>query len=62
MPWTAKDAQKHKKGLSDSQAEKWAEIANGALETCKKNPELAEGAGFDSCDGYAIATASSKVG
>ncbi len=31
MPWTAKDADKFKKGLSPKQKRKWAAIANSAL-------------------------------
>lgn len=32
MPWTAADADQHKKGLSNKQRKKWATVANGALE------------------------------
>lgn len=35
MPWTAADAKKHKKGLSKTEAEKWAEIANSVLKRDK---------------------------
>lgn len=31
MPWSADDADKHKKGLSDDQKKKWAKIANSVL-------------------------------
>ncbi len=31
MPWTAKDADKHKKGLTANQKAGWARIANAAL-------------------------------
>lgn len=31
MPWSAGDAKKHKKGLSKTEAKKWAEIANSIL-------------------------------
>lgn len=31
MPWTAKDAPRHNKGLSSSQKKKWAGIATGIL-------------------------------
>jgi len=49
MPWSAGDAKKHKKGLSSSQAKKWASVANGVLKTC-----LSEGKGQSECEGRAI--------
>ena len=55
MPWTAKDAKSHKKGLTDAQAKKWAKIANSALASCQaKN-------GTD-CEARAIRIANSQVG
>lgn len=35
MPWTAADADKHKKGLTKKQRRKWAGIANAVFESCK---------------------------
>lgn len=31
MPWSAQDAHKHKKGMSDAQAAMWARVANKSL-------------------------------
>jgi uncharacterized protein YdaT len=31
MPWTADDAERHKKGLTREQKRKWARVANAAL-------------------------------
>ena len=31
MPWKAKDAKKHKKGLTSAEARRWAKIANEVL-------------------------------
>lgn len=53
MPWTASDADKHIKGLSDSQKSGWAKIANNALSECQKK-------GGSDCEGYAIRVANSK--
>lgn len=54
MPWSSKDAHKHKKGLTDKQAKKWAEIANSVYNQCKKDN------GKD-CAGKAVRVANSKV-
>jgi len=54
MPWTVKDVDRHKKGLSPSQKRKWVSIANAVLRTCK-----AQGGG-KSCEGKAIRIANSK--
>jgi len=49
MPWSAKDAKKHKKGLTPAQSRKWSKVANAVLD--------------DSGDeGKAIRIANSKVG
>ena len=48
MPWTAKDADKHIKGLSGHQKSAWAKIANSALK------EYGD-------EGKAIRTANAKV-
>lgn len=53
MPWTAKDADKHKKGLNSAQKKKWASIANGVLKSCKAK-------GGKDCEGKAIRVANSK--
>lgn len=53
MPWTADDADKHKKGLTPAQKTKWAKIANGVLEQCRKD-------GGSDCEGKAIRIANSK--
>ena len=31
MPWTAKGASRHKKGLGKAQSKKWSKIANAVL-------------------------------
>lgn len=53
MPWTAKDAKRHKKGLSPSQAKEWAKVANSVLASCQKE-------GGKDCEGKAIRVANSK--
>lgn len=53
MPWTAADADKHKKGLTPAQKKKWASIANGVLKSCKAK-------GGKNCEGKAIRVANSK--
>lgn len=55
MPWSAKEAQKFKKGLSIEQAEKWAEIANSVLKKCRDE-------GGEDCEEKAIRIANDKVG
>jgi hypothetical protein len=55
MPWTAKDAHKHKKGLTPRQAKQWAAVANSALEAC-------ESEGGSDCDASAIRQANASVG
>jgi len=53
MPWTASDAKRFKKGLSGTQAAKWAKIANGALKSCQAK-------GGSGCEASAIRIANSK--
>lgn len=54
MPWTAAQAKDHKKGLTPTQAQAWAKIANHALSDCaSKN-------GSD-CEGRAIRIANAAV-
>src|SRR5512137_2515563 len=53
MPWTAKDADSHKKGLTPAQKKKWASIANGVLEKCQAD-------GGSDCEGKAIRIANSS--
>lgn len=57
MPWTKADVDKHKKGLSDRQKERWAKIANDALRTC-----LNKGGSQSSCEASAIRQANGVVG
>ena len=57
IPWTKDDAPKHKKGLTEAQKKKWAEIANSVLKDCKKN-----GGKQSECESKAIRIANSKVG
>lgn len=53
MPWTAADADKHKKGLKPAQKAQWAKIANGVLKSCTAQK------GSD-CEGKAVRIANSK--
>lgn len=56
MPWTVKDVEEHKKGLSDSQKKKWVRIANGALASYKQ-----KGKEEKECAASAIRIANSMV-
>lgn len=53
MPWTTKDVDEHKKGLTPAQKKKWVSIANGVLEQCQAD-------GGTDCEGKAIRIANSK--
>lgn len=53
MPWTVKDVDKHKKGLTSSQKKKWVSIANSVLRDCQKK-------GGSDCEGKAIRVANSN--
>jgi hypothetical protein len=54
MPWDEKsDLEKYKKGMTDTQKEKWITIANNVLKSCDKSPE--------ECEASAIKIANSKV-
>ncbi len=53
MPWTVKDVDRHKKGLTPTQKKKWVSIANGVLKSCKAK-------GGKGCEGKAIRIANSK--
>ena len=55
MPWTARDASKHKKGLTPHQARVWARVANSALKRCKAS-------GGSDCDARAIRQANAVAG
>ena len=57
MPWKKGDVESHKKGLSDSQKDKWVRIANGALASCMKKGKKEE-----ECAVSAIRMANSMVG
>lgn len=54
MPWSPRDALKHKKGLTPAQQKKWASIANSVLAQCQKD-------GDSDCEGKAIRIANSQV-
>ena len=53
MPWTVKDVDGFKKGLTPAQKKKWVKIANGVLKDCQSKK------GKD-CEGKAIRIANSK--
>lgn len=55
MPWDASGAHKHKHGMSDKQASKWAKIANAVLKACQSE-------GGKDCEGRAVRVANSRVG
>lgn len=57
MPWTARDADRHKKGLSAKQKRQWAAVANSVLARCLK-----DGGTDASCAGKAIQQANGVVG
>ena len=54
MPWSVKDVDSHKKGLSPSQKRKWVRVANGVLKDCQAS------GGGKSCEGKAIRIANSQ--
>ncbi|MFA5394430.1 MAG: hypothetical protein WC346_00240 [Methanogenium sp.] len=55
MPWTVKDVDEHKKGLSPAQKKKWVSVANAILKSC-----LAKGGTDKTCAPKAIRIANSK--
>jgi len=57
MPWTTKDVEKHKKGLTDKQKKQWVRIANSALARCLK-----KGGTDKTCAPSAIKQANGVVG
>lgn len=56
MPWSARDADRHIKGLSDEQKHAWAVIANSARKSC-----LAKGKSEKTCDAQAVRIANAMV-
>ncbi len=57
MPWTKSDVDEFNSGLSDSEKERWVEVANSALESC-----LADGGSQEECEASAIRQANGVVG
>ena len=57
MPWTIKDVDKHKKGLTGPEKKQWVRIANSARAKC-----LADGGTESSCDASAIRQANGVIG
>ncbi len=55
MPWTVKDVDEHKKGLTEAEKKKWVSIANSVRKTC-----IADGGSEKTCDAKAIRIANSK--
>jgi hypothetical protein len=55
MPWTVKDVDRFKKGLSPSQKKQWVRIANSALKSCQSK-------GGKNCEASAIRQANGSVG
>jgi len=56
MPWTVKDVESHKKGLTDKQKKQWVRIANSVLARC-----IAKGGTDESCAPEAIKQANGVV-
>ncbi len=57
MPWTKKDVDRFKKGLTEKQKDQWVAIANSALQSCLK-----EGGEQSECEASAIKQANGSVG
>lgn len=55
MPWSVEDVEKHKKGLSQTDKEKWVRVANSVLNRCKKQDNVG-------CEARAIRVANAQVG
>jgi len=58
MPYTVDDVERHKKGLSPEQKEKWVAIANAVYEDCMAQEDVGE----LECAARAIRIANSQVG
>jgi len=56
MPWTVKDVEKYKKGLTDKQKSQWVRIANSILAKC-----IADGGTDETCTPKAIRQANGTV-
>ena len=56
MPWTIQDVEKHKKGLTKPQKEKWVVVANSVRKSC-----MAKGESEKVCDVKAIKAANVKA-
>lgn len=54
MPWTVKDVDEHKKGLTAKQKRKWVSVANSTLKECQEK-------GNSNCDAKAIKAANGTV-
>jgi hypothetical protein len=57
MPWTVKDVDEHKKGLTDKQKKQWIAVANSALKSC-----MDKGGEESKCAASAIRQANGAVG
>ena len=57
MPWTIKDVDRHKSGLTDRQKRIWVRVANSALRSC-----LARNGTQSTCEGSAIRQANATAG
>jgi len=55
MPWSARDASKHKKGLTSKQKQDWAATANSVYRKC-----ISDGKSVRFCEGKAIRVANSR--
>jgi uncharacterized protein YdaT len=56
MPWTKDDVDRFKEGLTDTQKERWVEIANSVLDKC-----LSDGGNQSECEASAIRQANGSV-
>lgn len=55
MPWTVDDVERHNKGLTDKEKDRWVKIANSVLKICKSR------GGGSECDAKAIQVANGVI-
>src|SRR3972149_870716 len=57
MPWSVRDVDKHKKGMTRKQKKQWVAVANSALKSC-----MDDGGSEEDCAASAIKQANSVAG
>lgn len=55
MPWTVKDVDGHKRGLTDDEKKRWVKMANGILKSCEES-------GGKNCEAKAIMISNARIG